>query len=394
MPMPPAIQTCRGLLRARWEKVPYRPLQLGRPSRREVHEHPGVVPEGLHRQTHCRPVWRRGDREWVGLASELRKPHEHELTRLEAEPVAFPGQDDLHRVLRQSVHPLDAVPVSADQQPPEQRPACERHEGQDGEQGEVDGEGPRTRLGAPDDEYMHAGEEEHDGDGPLDADEGLVPHAGDHGEGEPGEQPSQRDHPDEDPPPSSWSEQRPRGAPREQRPAEDQEQGVQRNQAHRHQSQEAVRPVRPIQAHEQPLDHAQTTPEHESHGERRRSHQRSDVRQALQRAGRGGEPLRQRMSQHPERERSKAEDGQGHPAPRPRENPPMGVLMRLPAATTAIVLAAGRTPPDHHLPASRITRQCGRPPSRDRYRTVAAHGWATISRTITAYRTRPSTVIQ
>jgi len=84
----------------------------------------------------------------VGLASELRKPHEHELTRLETESVAFPGQDNLDRVLRQSVHTLNAVPVPADQKPPEQRAASEGHEGQDGEQGEVDGKGPRTRLGA------------------------------------------------------------------------------------------------------------------------------------------------------------------------------------------------------------------------------------------------------
>jgi hypothetical protein len=211
--------------------------------------------------------------------------------------------------------------VPADQKPPEQRAASERHEGQDGEQGEVDGKGPRTRLGARDDEHVHAGDEEHDSQGLLDADEGLVPHAGEQGQGEPGEQPSQSNHPDEDLPTSPRREQRPRGDSGEQSPAEDEEQGVQRSQAHCDQSQEAVSPIHPIQAHEQPLDHAETTPEHERHGERHCSHQGGDVRQTLQRAGGSGEPLCQRMRQRPEQDRNKAEDRKRHPAPRPRETP-------------------------------------------------------------------------
>ena len=257
---------------------------------------------------------------WASPPSS-RKPHEHELTRLEPEPVAFPGQDDLDRVLGQSVHPFDAVAVSADQQPPEQRTASERHQGQDGEQGEEDGKGPRTRLGARDDEHVHAGDQEDHSQGLMDADEGLVPHAGEQGQGDPGEQPSQSNDPDEDPPTSPRREQPPPGQPGERSPAQDQQQGVQHNQAHGCQSQGAVSPIHPIQTHKQPLDHAEPTPEHERHRERRCSHERGDVRQTLQRAGGRGEPLGQRMRQRPEQDRSKAEDGKRHPAPRPLEQP-------------------------------------------------------------------------
>jgi hypothetical protein len=120
MPMPPAIQTCRGLARRRCDQGAVWPLQLGRPSRREVHERPGVVPEGLHHQPHGRLVRRRGDRERVGLAAEVGEAYEHELAGLEPEPVAVAGQDDLDRVLGQSVHIGDPVAVAADQQPAQQ----------------------------------------------------------------------------------------------------------------------------------------------------------------------------------------------------------------------------------------------------------------------------------
>jgi hypothetical protein len=56
----------------------------------------------------------------VGLAAEVGEAYEHELAGLEPEPVAVAGQDDLDRVLGQSVHIGDPVAVAADQQPAQQ----------------------------------------------------------------------------------------------------------------------------------------------------------------------------------------------------------------------------------------------------------------------------------